>query len=802
MKLSWNWLKELVEVPASPEEVAERLTMAGLEVEALERVGSDLQGIVVGQILRLDPHPETERLSLLEVDVESERLPIISGAANIKVGDRVPVALPGSSLPDGRRIEVAEIKGVTSYGMLCSEAELKLGEDQSGIMILPEDLSIGRPLAEALELQDVVLEVAVTPNRGDCLSHLGIAREIAALFGRKLHLPRITVKEKGPPVETLASVEILDPDLCPRYAARIVLDVAIKRSPFWLRRRLSLLGLRPINNVVDATNYVMLERGQPLHAFDYEQLRGRRIVVRRARVGERIVTLDGVERILSEGMLVIADQEAPVAIAGVMGGGESEVKGVTQAVLLESAYFDPLSVRRTAKALGLSTEASFRFERGVDPGGIVKALDRVTQLIAVLSGGKVAQGAILSGAKDLLKAAPRRISLRVSRLNALLGVDIPREEAASILRRLGLKLQSRGQDVVLASVPSFRGDLEREIDLIEEVARIWGFERIPIALPKGRLKPSPLLPTLRAERKAKRIMVSEGYWEAVTFSFTRGEAFDTLRLGQDDPLRKAVKLLNPISEEGSYLRTSLLPGLLRSLALNESRGVRRAKLFEIGRTFHPKGEGVLPEERLRLAALAYGLREEPSWKGGKEGVDFYDLKGTLEALAQGFGVSFTFEAGAVPYLHPSRQATVHGDGMFLGVIGQIHRETAEGFGLTALPYGFEIDLDALIRLERAGRRFIPLPRFPAAQRDVAVLVREEEEAGRIQRLISSWGEELVEKVVVFDVYRGEGIPEGYKSLAFSISYRSPQRTLTDEEVNAVHGQILRRLQEELGATIR
>ena len=554
MKLSWNWLREFIEVPASPEEVAERLTMSGLEVEALERVGSNLDGIVVGRILRIDPHPEAERLTFCLVDIGSERLPIVCGATNIQPGDHVPVALPGSSLPDGRRVEAVEIKGVMSYGMLCSERELQLGEDQSGILILPEDLSVGRPLASALELQDTVLEVAVTPNRGDCLSHLGVAREIAALFGGKPRPPRIKVKEEGPPIETLASVEVLDPDLCPRYAARVVLDTSIEPSPFWLRRRLSFLGIRPINNVVDATNSVMLELGQPLHAFDYERLRGRRIVVRRAKAGERIVTLDGLTRALSEQMLVIADAQVPVAIAGVMGGGESEVRGETRAVLLESACFDPLSVRRTAKALGLSTEASFRFERGIDPDGVVKALDRGAQLIAELSGGKVAQGAILSG-KDLRQAPPRTIPLCLSRLNALLGVDVPKKEAASILRRLGLRLKSQGRDGFLASVPSFRWDLEREIDLIEEVARIWGFERIPIALPKGRLKPSPLPPAFRAERKAKRIMASEGYNEAVTFSFTRGEAFDTLRLGQDDPLREAVKLLDlPSKRRGTACR--------------------------------------------------------------------------------------------------------------------------------------------------------------------------------------------------------------------------------------------------------
>jgi len=803
VRVSWKWLQEFVEIPITPEELRERLTMAGLEVEALEVIAADFQGVVVGRIARIQEHPHDPRLLLCVVDVGEDRLSIISGARNFKEGDTVPVALPGATLPGGRRIETSVIKGVQSQGMLCSEAELALGPDASGVLILPEVLALGRNLPEALDLEDVILEVAVTPNRGDCLSHLGIAREIAALLRKPLRLPRIGLKELGPSIETLTSVEVRNPELCPRYAARVILNVQISPSPFWLRRRLQTLGFRAINNVVDATNYCMLELGQPLHAFDFEKLGGRRIVVRTAEEGERIVTLDGVERTLAQGMLTIADATVPVAVAGVMGGLESEVTDFTRHLLLESAFFDPVSIRRTSKALGLSTEASYRFERWVDPEGCVRALDRVAALIADLAGGEVARGVV---DRDLRARPPRTISLRLKRVEGILGTPVEPREVKGILRALGLKVRGRGGTLEVL-VPTFRRDLEREIDLIEEVSRIWGFDRIPVSIPAIRPKPGAASSSLlKVERKAKRLMAAAGFYEAVNFSFTGEEVFDTLKLAPGDPLYQAVRIRNPLSGEGAVLRTSLLPGLLRNVALNESRRMRAARmirLFEVGRTFHPEGERTLPKESLHLAAVAVGFREEPSWKGSREEVDFYDLKGVLEAIAREFGIMLTFQKeGSVPYFHPTRQAFVSFEGVSLGVIGQVRREVAQGFNLESLPFAFEIDLGLLASLGKEGRTFTPLPKFPAVVRDVALLVPEEAEALAIQRFIEEAGGELVEEVRIFDVYRGEGIPEGKKSLAFSIAFRAVDRTLTDEEVNTLHSQVLNRLQEELGATIR
>ncbi len=802
MRVSWKWLQEFVEIPITPEELRERLTMAGLEVEALEKITADFHRVVVGRIRRIQEHPQDPRLLLCDVDVGKDCLSIVCGAHNIKEGDTVPVALPGATLPGGRRIETSVIKGVQSQGMLCSEAELALGPDASGIMTLPGTLVLGQNLQKALDLEDVILEVAVTPNRGDCLSHLGIAREIAALLRKPLRLPRIRVKERGPSIETLTSVEILNPELCPRYAARVILNVQINPSPFWLRRRLQTLGFRAINNVVDATNYCMLELGQPLHAFDFEKLGGRKIVVRTAREGERIVTLDGVERTLAPGMLTIADATVPVAVAGVMGGLESEVTDFTRHLLLESAFFDPVSIRRTSKALGLSTEASYRFERWVDPEGCIRALDRVAALIADLAGGEVARGVV---DQDLRAMPPRTIPLRLKRVEGILGTPVEPREVRRILRALGLRVRGRGRTLEVL-VPTFRRDLEREIDLIEEISRIWGFDRIPVSIPAIRPKPAAASSSLKVERKAKRLMAAAGFYEAVNFSFTGEEVFDTLKLVPEDPLRQAVRIRNPLSGEGAVLRTSLLPGLLRNVALDESRrmrATRMTRLFEVGRTFHPEGERTLPKEGLHLAAVAVGFREEPSWKGSKEQVDFYDLKGVLEAIAREFGITLMFQKGEpVPYFHPTRQAFVSFEGIPLGVIGQVRREVAQGFGLESLPFAFEIDLGLLASLGKEERTFTPLPKFPAVVRDVALLVPEEAEALAIQRFIEEAGGELVEEVKIFDVYRGEGIPEGKKSLAFSIAFRAVDRTLTDEEVNTLHSQVLNRLREELGATIR
>ncbi|MFQ5961460.1 MAG: phenylalanine--tRNA ligase subunit beta, partial [Candidatus Methylomirabilales bacterium] len=521
MKVSFSWLKEFVKIALTPGDLAERLTMAGLEVEGIDEIRPAFKKVVVGRITAV--HPVGGELNMCRVDVGKSVVPIVCGAQNATVGVRVPVVLPGGFLPDGRRIEEVLIRGERSIGMICSEKDLGLGEDSAGTLILDEDAIPGVDLTDVLRLHDHVLEVAVTPNRGDCLSHFGIAREVGALTGATVHLKPGKPGEGKTPIRKLTSVSVEANDLCPQYSARVIRGVTVGPSPFWLRRRLSLCGLRPINNVVDATNYVLLEMGQPLHAFDHAGLEGGRIVVRRAKDGERMVTLDGVERTLQPGMLAIADAVRPVAIAGVMGGGATEVTGATRDILLESARFQPASVRRTAKALGLNTESSYRFERGVDPSGVVRALDRVARLIGELAGGRVAQGLIN---RESRRPRPAPLSLRVERVGQILGAAIRQTEIARLLTRIQCRVGQRGTKALVVSAPSHRLDLTREIDLVEEVARLKGIDQIPTTLPGGQVQATGVTPFCGIERQIRRLLTAWGFQETVNFSFTREDLFD------------------------------------------------------------------------------------------------------------------------------------------------------------------------------------------------------------------------------------------------------------------------------------
>ncbi|MFQ5847536.1 MAG: phenylalanine--tRNA ligase subunit beta [Candidatus Methylomirabilales bacterium] len=799
MKVSFNWLRELVEIPLSPPELAERLTMAGIEVESVEEIRPAFEKVVVGRITAVHSPPLGEGLRLCHVDVGGSVLPIVCGAQNASAGARVPVALAGAHLANGRQIQEALIRGERSAGMLCSEAELGLGEDSTGILILDEDATPGVDLAQALRLHDHLFEVAITPNRGDCLSHWGIAREVAALTGGTLRLKSTRPREAATPIQRLTSVAVQARDLCPRYAARVIQGVRIGPSPYGLRRRLELLGLRSINNVVDATNYVLLEMGQPLHAFDHGRLEEGRIVVRRAGTGERIVTLDGLERTLQPGMLVIADAVRPVAVAGVMGGAATEVTGETQGLLLESALFEPVSVRRTAKALGLNTEAAYRFERGVDPGGVVRALDRVAQLIAELAGGRVARGLIDRQGK---RRGPAPVVLRIERVGQILGTGISRAEISGLLKGIRCRVTRHGTTSLAVSAPSHRLDLSREIDLVEEVARLRGFDQIPTTRPMGEVRPARLTPFEGIEREMRRLLSAWGFQETVNFSFTRTELLDKLRLAVDDPRRAVVQIRNPLGGEAA-LRSFLLPSLLENLVLNESRGGRDIQLFEIARIFRPRPGGAEPVEGRRAALLATG-DWHPAWWGttGKR-VDFYDLKGILEALEGILGASIPLRAGAeIPYLHPGRQASLTVGGQMAGWIGELHPDVVRNFDLKTGGVAMEIDLELLDRHRKPAARYSPLPRYPAVFRDMAVVVPESVPAAAVEAAIRRTGGVLVEAVGLFDVYRGEPVPEGKKSLAFSIEYRSADRTLTDEEVTTVHGAIQQTVTRELGGALR
>ncbi|RKY00673.1 phenylalanine--tRNA ligase subunit beta, partial [Candidatus Poribacteria bacterium] len=678
--------------------------------------------VVVGRVLKVERHPNADRLRLCSVDVGGEVLRIVCGAPNVREGMLAPVALPGSKLPIGMTVGVATIRGVESQGMLCSEKELGLSEEAAGLMELPEDLEVGKPLTEALDLPIVVLDLDLTPNRPDCLGVYGVAREISAITGNQLKPLKISFEEGETPVEEMTSVTIEAPDLCPRYTARVILGVKVGPSPYWMKRRLEAVGLRPINNVVDVTNYVLMELGHPLHAFDYDKLAEGRIIVRRARDGERIVTLDGVERELRGDMLVIADPEKAVAIAGIIGGEETEVTEGTVNVLLESAYFNPISIRRTSKALGLTTEASYRFERGADVEGAALASARAAQLIQMLAGGTICKGMFDAYPEKIERA---RIRFRPERCNFLLGTEIEPSEMEGIFRRLGFGVEHNPDGTMTVDVPTFRPDVTREVDLIEEVARIYGYDRIPASLPKGEVPEPEINLRERLREIARDVMTGAGLSEAINFSFYNPKWFDMLGLGEDDPRRRTIKLRNPLSEEQSVMRTTLVPSLIENVARNVRHQTRDVKLFELARTFwvNPDDPQGLPIEREMLGGVLSGSVSTGVWCDREREPDFFDVKGIVEELLERFGITdFRFIRSNEPFLHPGRSADLIRAGRKLGFLGEVHPDVLERWEIPQRVYLFELDFDVLVEAANLDRAFKPIPQYPKIRRDIAVLV--------------------------------------------------------------------------------
>lgn len=795
MRLSLNWLKDFVDLTVTAEELADRLTLAGLEVEALEKVAPDFSGVVVGRVTRVEPHPQADRLQLAEVEDGRAAYRVVCGAPNLTAGKLYPFAPVGAVVSGGHKIKPAKLRGVASEGMLLAEDELGLSPDHVGLMEIPQDLPLGRDFAAALNLADVVLEVAVTPNRPDCLSVLGLAREVAALLDRPLRHPEVIVAEVAEPAHPLAKVTILDPVGCPRYAARLLLDLRVGPSPFWLRRRLQLTGLRAINNLVDVTNYVLLEFGQPLHAFDFQKLRGGEIVVRRPQNGERhFVTLDDQERPLTPETLLICDRDKPVALAGVMGGQESEVTAATRQVLIESAYFDPGTIRRTAKRLGLGTEASFRFERGVDPEGTIHALERAAQLMAMVGGGRV-----LAGRLDIYPNPIHRprISLRASRANAVLGTNLPQEEMYGLLKRLHLPTLKRDADTLEVQAPSFRGDLEREIDLIEEIARLAGYDQVPVTLPRGTLATRRPGPEARLRGEVRHLLLGQGFFEAINYSFQSEKV-----QGLPGEAGEALGLANPLSEEQAVMRTSLLPGLLDTVRRNHLKQMQDVRLFELSKIFLPVPGAELPREEQWLTGVLSGAREENSWLAAKAPVDFFDLKGVVETLLQNLLIpEVSFRGDGLPgYL--KQGARVYSRDLELGVLGEISPQIGEKLDLEGPLWAFELNFQTMAAAAQPFPLFTPLPRYPAVYRDIALTVPEEVPAARVAQELYYHGAPWLVEVRLFDVYAGAPIPMGKRSLAFRLSYRDPEKTLTDEAINRHHEALVKALQEELGAELR
>ena len=824
MRVPISWLKDYVEITIPLEELAERMTMAGLEVGAIEHVGAewDRDKIFVGEILEVRPHPDADRLTIAVVDYGAgEPMAVVTGAPNIRTGDqgvKVPFATTGARLIDGYSEELqyitlkpTKIRGVPSEGMVCSEKELGISEDHEGIMILDDDAPTGLPLRDYMG--DVVLDLDLTPNLARCFSMVGVAREVAALTGQECRLgewPEMADRvgsESVPWVE----IEIADPDLCPRYTTALVRGVSSGPSPSWLQRRLALAGMRPISNIVDVTNYVMLEWGQPLHAFDYDILRGRDgktppssvplIVIRRARPGEKMTTLDGVDHALTEDMLLITDGGGPVAVAGVMGGLESEITEATTNILIESANFNNYNVRRTSQALKLPSEASARFGRGVPPELSMIAVERSAKMMKELAGGTMEQGY-----GDAYPARPesKDIELTAAEVERILGVDLETEQIVNILESLEFDCQVV-EGTIRAAVPYYRLDVSVAADLIEEVARVWGYDRLPTTLMADELPPQGRDYSLEGEEKVRDILVGCGLSEVITYSLGNLETFGKPTPGQPEPdPADYVRIANPLTMEREFMRRTLMASLLEALRDN-LRYTDRVALFEIGRVYLPNPGEELPEEPRRLCIAMSGPWQERSWMGQKqEHVDFFALKGVVETLLDHLVLP---EWSFVPVEHPTFRAgaaaVLRLGETEIGVLGEVDAAVRDGFDLPQQPVCLlELDLEELLAQVEPVRHLQPLPRFPSVSQDMSLIVDEGIPAQQMEDVIRKAGGELLVGVELFDVYRGDPIPADKKSLAYSLTYRHDERTLTDKQVAKVHAKIISRLSKELGAKLR
>jgi phenylalanyl-tRNA synthetase beta chain len=799
MKVSLRWLKEYVDFSLPVKELSERLTLAGLEVGEMKVIGGNWDNIVVGKVIDVSPHPNADRLKLVTVDLGKERSTVVCGAPNVTDGIKVAFARVGAQLVDGHsgemvQLKPAKIRGVVSEGMVCSEKELGISDSHEGIMILPEEAVVDTPLSEYIG--DTILDLDITPNRPDCLSVIGIAREIAALTGSKVNIPEIHYNEPGKAVDSQAAVQIDEPNLCPRYCASLLSNIKIAESPQWMQRRLLACGMRPINNIVDVTNYVMLEYGQPLHAFDYKKIRGRQIIVRRAAGGESMATLDGVQRALNSNILVIADKEMAIAVAGIMGGGDTEVREDTTTVLIESANFNQAVIHRGSLALRLSSEASLRFEKGLSRDLPLIALKRATQLLAELAQGEAAVG-IIDVYPGKRQSTP--ILFPVSDVRRLLGMEFKVSEICKTLELLGFDCrQVESNSQLKVKVPWWRTDINYSADLVEEIARIIGYDKIPTTMLSSSLPRYEPAPMIHLRWQLRSILVGCGFQEVLNYSLTSlemlGMLSSELRLLGPSPM----KVSNPMSKEQEYLRTSLRAGLLSVLARNERYEENGVRLYEIGKVFMPR-EMDLPEEHEMLCAVLSGSQRRLSWRGEEEPVDFFVAKGVVETILARLGIEARFEASQDESLFPGRTANVVVGGK-LGTVGELHPKVSKAFGLSTTAYLVEIDLDKLSSLAANLKTFRAIPRYPSTSRDVALLVDEKVTYQQICFIIHSFS--LVSSVVLFDFYLGEQVPEGKKSLAFRIVYQSLTHTLTDGEVDEVQQQIIDRLQRELGATLR
>jgi phenylalanyl-tRNA synthetase beta chain len=812
MKLSREWLSEFTDINASDKQYADAMTLSGSKVEGWEITGEEISGVVVGRVLEITRHENSDHMWVCKLDAGSgEPVTIVTGAQNVRAGDLVPAALDGARLPGGIEITTSALRGIMSQGMLCSLKELGLDLHdypyavEDGIFILQEDCSPGDDIKSVLGFGDTVVEFEITNNRPDCFSVIGLARESAATFGAelKLHEPQLkgdmsleemffggdSVDEKvrqshSNNIDNLLKVEIIAKDLCPRYTARMVKNIKIEPSPAWMRRRLRNSGVRPINNIVDITNYVMLEYGQPMHAFDYSCVKGGKIVVRRAREGDTLETLDGKTRAISADTLVIADISDPIGLAGVMGGGNSEITDATNTIVFESANFNGVSIRKTAIALGMRTDASGRYEKGLDPNNTLPAVMRACELVELLGAGEVVSGTI-----DVVAAQPeqRIIKLEPERINALLGTDIDRAFMVQTLNKLQFVLD--GDDIY---VPSFRPDVESYADIAEEVARFYGYNRIEASLFSGKAYPGGYSPKQQYERRVSELIRGLGFFEVLTYSFGSKSAWDKLRLPDGAPERNAFVILKPLGEDTSVMRTTALASMLEVLGTNLAKRNSEVRLFELATVYRPQEGNELADERVVLTLGAYGS------------MDFYGLKGCVEALLAELRIAdprFEAESNNAAY-HPGRCARIYSGSTLLGVLGQIHPAVAPEFGLDKESYAAELELPALMASSSFEASYKPLPRYPAITRDIALVCDESVTVAALSRVMLESGGERLESVRLFDVYTGTGIPQGKRSVAFSLTLRAADRTLTDEAADKLVKNVLEAVEKVHGAVIR
>ncbi len=798
MKVPISWLREYVDINLPAKELAHRLTMTGVEVGGVEVIG-DWNDIFVGLVTKVEPHPNADRLLLATVDLVGETHTVVCGAPNVAPGQKIAFAKEGAVLFNAHTgkvqpLKAARIRDVLSAGMVCSELELGLGEDHEGILVLDEDTPLGVPLADYMG--DVVLELEPTPNRPDCFSVLGIAHEVAAITGTTVTEPRADYSEDGVSIEEAIRVEIADPDLCARYTASLIKGVKVGPSPRWLQERLIKAGQRPINNVVDITNYVMLEYGQPLHAFDYQQLSDRTIIIRQAKHGEIVTTLDEVERKLNPSILTIANSKDAIALAGVMGGASSEITESTTDILLESANFSAPNTRRTSTVLKLRTEASTRFEKGLRPELAYLGLRRATQLIVEIAEGKAAKGIVdmYPGRKE---SAPMEITFE--RVKKVLGLELSLGEIKKTFTSLGFEIGGETKDGLLVIVPYWRSDVTIEDDLVEEVARTIGYDRIPTAPMSSSIPEHRPQPLRELREQIRDILAAAGMQETISYSLTSLEALEKVNATKNShmPLRMA----NPMSNELEYLRTTLKSSILMTLAYNLRHKEESVRIFEVGRLYLPREEG-LPEEREIAIGVFAGQRFPTSWTTRQVDMDFYDAKGMVEAMLGHLGAKPSFEPANDPALHPGKSANIMCGKLSVGVIGEVHPKVLERFDIEETPVAlFEIDIEALSSLASGVvRKFNDFSRFPASTRDIALIVDGRTSSEDIKRIIERPG--LVTQAVLFDVYIGKGIPEGKKSMAYSVQFQSPSATLTAQQVNKALQNIIGRLQKEVGAQLR